>query len=129
MALSAHQANGSGCKQAAVCKRISRLHCGNCVGMLHRGNLMPLSRSLLWCPHQSFAESKVRLQGVRIDYALCTPGLLSKVVSCEMESLPPKWSDHAALMLGERGPASRHALLFSPAEAVGGSDVRCFCLP
>ena len=66
-------------------------------------------------PTPKFAEPRVRLQGVRIDYALCTPGLLSKVVSCEMESLPPKWSDHAALVLGERAPASRHLLLLSPA--------------
>ena len=41
------------------------------------------------------------LQGVRIDYALCSPGLLEHVVSCEILSLPPKWSDHAALVLGE----------------------------
>ena len=33
-----------------------------------------------------------RLQGVRIDYALCSPGLLDKVSSCEVLSdLPPKW--------------------------------------
>lgn len=41
------------------------------------------------------------LQGVRIDYALCSSGLLEHVVSCEILSLPPKWSDHAALVLGE----------------------------
>lgn len=40
------------------------------------------------------------LQGVRIDYALISPGLLQRVVSCEIVSnLPPKWSDHAALLL------------------------------
>lgn len=40
------------------------------------------------------------LQGVRIDYTLLSPGLLQHVVSCEVISnLPPKWSDHAALLL------------------------------
>lgn len=40
------------------------------------------------------------MQGVRIDYALLSPGLLEHVVSCEVIStLPPKWSDHAAVML------------------------------
>lgn len=39
-------------------------------------------------------------QGVRIDYALASPGLLERVVSCEIIStLPPKWSDHAAVLL------------------------------
>ncbi len=46
------------------------------------------------------------LQGVRIDYALLSPGLLKHVVSCEILSLPPKWSDHAALVLGELTAAS-----------------------
>ena len=46
------------------------------------------------------------LQGVRIDYALCSSGLLKHVVSCEILSLPPKWSDHAALVLGEFDAAS-----------------------
>ena len=37
---------------------------------------------------------------MRIDYALLSPGLLARVVSCEVvASLPPKWSDHAALAL------------------------------
>ncbi len=40
------------------------------------------------------------LQGVRIDYALLTPELLQRLVSCEIIStLPPKWSDHAAVLL------------------------------
>ena len=46
------------------------------------------------------------LQGVRIDYALCSPGLMKHVVSCEILSLPPKWSDHAALVLGELNAAA-----------------------
>ncbi|KAL3135379.1 minichromosome maintenance- protein, variant 2 [Trebouxia sp. C0010 RCD-2024] len=41
-------------------------------------------------------------EGVRIDYALCSPGLLPHVVSCEILSLPPKWSDHAAIILACR---------------------------
>lgn len=40
------------------------------------------------------------MQGLRIDYALLSPGLLERVVSCEVvANLPPKWSDHAALAL------------------------------
>jgi hypothetical protein len=38
------------------------------------------------------------LQGLRIDYVLCSPGLLANIVSCEVLStdvLPAKWSDHA----------------------------------
>ncbi|PRW56659.1 Exodeoxyribonuclease III [Chlorella sorokiniana] len=41
-------------------------------------------------------------QGLRIDYVLASPGLLDKVVSCEVlsaEVLPPKWSDHAGILL------------------------------
>jgi len=52
----------------------------------------------------------VCLQGVRIDYALCSSGLLKHVVSCEILSLPPKWSDHAALVLGEPKAASKAVL-------------------
>ncbi len=37
---------------------------------------------------------------MRIDYALLSPALLEHVVSCEVIStLPPKWSDHAAIIL------------------------------
>ena len=104
-----HQACGSGGKQSAVCNTISITHCGS---------MMPLSSSLLSCPHLSLGKSGVRLQGVRIDYALCTPGLLPKVVSCELDNLPPKWSDHAALLLGER-TCLRHPLLLLPAEISG----------
>jgi exonuclease III len=35
------------------------------------------------------------LQGLRIDYVLCSRGLLPQVVSCEIMDTPPKWSDHA----------------------------------
>lgn len=34
------------------------------------------------------------MQGLRIDYFLVTPGLLERVVSCEMVPTLPKWSDH-----------------------------------
>lgn len=51
------------------------------------------------CPSiTSGAARRLALQGLRIDYVLCTPGLLRRVVSCEVlssEVLPPKWSDHA----------------------------------
>jgi hypothetical protein len=46
------------------------------------------------------------LQGVRIDYALVSSGLLDKVQSSEvLLDLPPKWSDHAPLMLELEVPA------------------------
>ncbi|KAK9819914.1 hypothetical protein WJX72_003899 [[Myrmecia] bisecta] len=50
-------------------------------------------------------------EGLRIDYALCTPGLLAKVVSCEVVQTPPKWSDHAAMVLELRdiSPIAAHA--------------------
>ena len=39
------------------------------------------------------------LQGVRIDFALLSPGLLDRLVSCEVLPTHPKWSDHAAVLL------------------------------
>ncbi|RMZ56019.1 hypothetical protein APUTEX25_004443, partial [Auxenochlorella protothecoides] len=47
-------------------------------------------------------------RGLRIDYVLCTPGLLPSVVACEVvgtDRLPPKWSDHAGLLLRLQGLA------------------------
>lgn len=41
----------------------------------------------------------VLAQGVRLDYALLSKGLVPSLVSCEIISTPPKWSDHAALLL------------------------------
>lgn len=44
--------------------------------------------------------------GLRIDYVLCSPGLLPHVKACSVvstEVLPPKWSDHAALLLELEG--------------------------
>ncbi|KAK9805387.1 hypothetical protein WJX73_010257 [Symbiochloris irregularis] len=38
-------------------------------------------------------------RGVRIDYALLSQALLPHLVSSEVVSTPPKWSDHAALEL------------------------------
>ncbi len=41
-------------------------------------------------------------QGCRIDYVCVSPGLLRQVASCEVlgaETIPPKWSDHAAVVL------------------------------
>ncbi|GIM03777.1 hypothetical protein Vretimale_8394, partial [Volvox reticuliferus] len=40
--------------------------------------------------------------GLRIDYVLVSPGLLPYVESCEIltaAEIPPKWSDHAAILL------------------------------
>ncbi|GIL67000.1 hypothetical protein Vafri_20376 [Volvox africanus] len=40
--------------------------------------------------------------GLRIDYVLVSPGLLPYVESCEIltaTEIPPKWSDHAAILL------------------------------
>lgn len=55
------------------------------------------------------------VQGVRIDYALCSAGLVDKVVSCEIVSTPPKWSDHAAITLGEADDRIAQSLqLFAP---------------
>ncbi|KAK9846503.1 hypothetical protein WJX81_005404 [Elliptochloris bilobata] len=50
-------------------------------------------------------------EGVRIDYALVSPGLLSSVANCEIVDTHPKWSDHAALVLELRGvpPPPPHA--------------------
>lgn len=50
-------------------------------------------------------------EGVRIDYALSSPGLMEHIVSCEILALPPKWSDHAALVLELKGlqPPKDHA--------------------
>jgi exodeoxyribonuclease III len=47
-------------------------------------------------------------EGVRMDFALATPGLAARVASCEVvgaDVLPPKWSDHAALLVELRGVA------------------------
>ena len=38
-------------------------------------------------------------QGVRLDYVLLSHDLLPSLVSCEIINTPPKWSDHAALLL------------------------------
>ena len=44
------------------------------------------------------------LQGQRIDYILCTPGLLDRVESCDIltsTDLPSTWSDHAGACMWE----------------------------
>ena len=67
------------------------------------------------------------LQGVRIDYVLLSPGLLQRVVSCEVVStLPPKWSDHAALLLELRDipPAQPH-----PPCALSSARMKRFAKP
>jgi len=41
-------------------------------------------------------------EGVRIDYVFATAGIMPHVVSCEIlgaDVLPPKWSDHAGILL------------------------------
>jgi exodeoxyribonuclease III len=54
-------------------------------------------------------------EGLRIDYALATPGLLARITKCEVlpadaagrAGLPSAWSDHAALLLEiELAPAA-----------------------
>lgn len=52
-------------------------------------------------------------EGVRIDYVLCSKRLIDQgqVVSCEvLTNIPPKWSDHAALLLELRDvpPVPKH---------------------
>ena len=67
------------------------------------------------------------LQGVRIDYVLLSAGLLQRVVSCEVVStLPPKWSDHAALLLELRDipPARPH-----PPCALSSARMKRFAKP
>ncbi len=67
------------------------------------------------------------MQGVRIDYVLLSPGLLQRVVSCEVIStLPPKWSDHAALLLELRDipPAQPH-----PPCALSSARMKRFAKP
>lgn len=61
--------------------------------------------------HDSISTSSVLDQGVRIDYALVSPGLLPRVAACEIVDTHPKWSDHAALLLELRGvpPPPPHA--------------------
>lgn len=90
-------------------------------------------RTLLLLPHRRCC-APLTVQGLRIDYVLCTPGLLSRVVSCEVlsaEVLPPKWSDHAGGMqrLGEGGGATwahqEGGLSDAPATSTGSA---C-CLP
>lgn len=57
-------------------------------------------------------------QGLRIDYILCSPGLLPHLRSCEIvstEILPPKWSDHAGILLeftGLKPPGNTQPCLF-----------------
>ena len=44
--------------------------------------------------------------GMRIDYVLASPGIAARVATCEVlgaEALPPKWSDHAGVLLELRG--------------------------
>ncbi|GAX84278.1 hypothetical protein CEUSTIGMA_g11700.t1 [Chlamydomonas eustigma] len=56
-------------------------------------------------------ESRATNRGVRIDYALASLDLLPQVVSCEIISatrIPPKWSDHAALVLELRDVPCLH---------------------
>lgn len=53
-------------------------------------------------------------QGLRIDFALATPGLDAKIGGCEVlsaDAVPPKWSDHAALAVdfgGDLAPPQAH---------------------
>eukprot|EP00884_Botryococcus_braunii_P000520 jgi/Botrbrau1/10469/Bobra.0133s0075.1 len=48
-------------------------------------------------------SARVFNEGVRIDYALVSGGLRGSVKSCEVVSVPPKWSDHACLVLELEG--------------------------
>lgn len=51
-------------------------------------------------PYSSHSLAAVVCQGLRIDYALVSSSLLDQVVSSEvLLDLPPKWSDHAPLLL------------------------------
>lgn len=51
-----------------------------------------------------YTSARLSNEGCRIDYVLVSPGLLDKVVSCEhLYSTPPKWSDHAGVLLELKG--------------------------
>ncbi len=46
----------------------------------------------------------MHLQGLRMDFAVVSKGLLPHVVSCEiLQDMPPKWSDHAPVVLELQG--------------------------
>lgn len=48
-------------------------------------------------------------EGLRIDYIFASPGLMQHVVSCEVvgtDVLPPKWSDHAGIVVELGGELS-----------------------
>ncbi|GAX86086.1 hypothetical protein CEUSTIGMA_g13499.t1 [Chlamydomonas eustigma] len=63
------------------------------------------------CRWDERTESRATNRGVRIDYALASLDLLPQVVSCEIISatrIPPKWSDHAALVLELRDVPCLH---------------------
>lgn len=78
--------------------KLPALHWPPCPACLHwrRGSTTPCQAAAVGLE----LSQCIAPQGARLDYALCTPGLLGRVVSCEIISTPPKWSDHAALLLG-----------------------------
>lgn len=62
------------------------------------------------------------LQGVRLDYALLSKALLNSLESCEIVATPPKWSDHAALLLALKdvpGPEPHPPCALSSARRFG----------
>ena len=63
-------------------------------------------------------------QGLRIDYILLSSGLLPRATSCEvMLDLPPKWSDHAPVVLDIHGTISHIIGAYgSYASAKGGCE-------
>lgn len=62
----------------------------------------------VWCEKTS---ARAFNMGSRIDYALASPGMMEHIVSCEFApDLPPRWSDHAALVIELKGaPAATRA--------------------
>lgn len=61
------------------------------------------------------------MQGLRIDYALCSKGLLQHVKSCDiLLDLPPKWSDHAPVLLELDLPAAA-----APASQAPQQQIAC----
>ena len=60
-------------------------------------------------------------QGVRIDYALASPGLMPHVASCKFlgtQELPPKWSDHAGARGAQGGTGGGAANRRAPVRCV-----------
>ena len=68
-----------------------------CSWMWHIRSCVGIASAVIHCVATA---STICPQGLRIDYVLVSRGLLPHITSCEiLLDLPPKWSDHAPLLL------------------------------